>query len=61
MATKRRKSDANAWYGLARMAIMFIGVTGVLWLNSTHFDQTEMKALGEIAGLWAGLTKLMPT
>lgn len=61
MVTRRRKSDINRWYGLARMAVMFAGVTGILWFNSTHFDQTEMKALGEIAGLWMGLSKLMPT
>lgn len=55
----RRRTD-NPWLQVARLAILTGGLVGVLWLNATHFDETEMRAIAEYAALFAAVKKFLP-
>jgi len=35
-------------------AVVIIAIGVVLWLNATNFDETELRAIGEIAAILAG-------
>jgi hypothetical protein len=57
---RRRKSDHPAW-ALLRLAVIMIPITGVLWLNASKFDMTELKSLlqlGIVLGGWEGVRLL---
>lgn len=57
---RRRKTDHPGW-SFARLALVMVPVTGVLWLNASKFDQTELKALLELGimlGGWEGVRLL---
>lgn len=57
---RRRKSDHPAW-AFARLALVMVPVTGVLWLNASKFDWTEHKSIIELflmLGGWEGVRLL---
>ena len=35
-------------WGIVRIAVIFIGLTLFLWMNSTSFDKTEMTTIIEL-------------
>lgn len=37
---------------------MLIGLVFFSWLNSTHFDQTELRMLAEVAAYWKILSEI---
>ena len=45
---RRRKSDHPGW-AVARLAVIMIPLTVVLWANASKFDKTEITALLQIA------------
>ncbi len=51
---RRRKSDHPAW-ALARLAVIMIPVSVVLWFNATKFDKTEAKAIFELLIVGGGI------
>jgi hypothetical protein len=38
-------------WGILRTAVMFGGLTLLLWVNADHFDITEIKTILELLGL----------
>ena len=38
----------HPFWGLVRIAVIFIGLTLFLWMNSTSFDKTEMTTILEL-------------
>ena len=57
---RRRKSDHPGW-AVARLAIVMVPITGVLWMNASRFDWTEQKSLLQMLimlGGWEGVRLL---
>ncbi len=38
----------HPFWGIVRIAVIFIGLTLFLWMNSTSFDKTEMTTILEL-------------
>jgi len=43
-----------------KATVMVIGLFFFSWLHATHFDNTELKMIGEVAGLGAIVLKFFP-
>ena len=41
-------------WNILRLAVVFIGLTVLMYLNSSSFDETEIKTVVELVGLVAG-------
>jgi hypothetical protein len=53
-----RQSTKEKLIDIGWVAAQLIGLFVFSYINSTKFDQTELKMLGEFAGYWALLSKL---
>jgi DNA-binding transcriptional regulator of glucitol operon len=45
---------------IVRAGFMWCGLIALSWLNATNFDKTEYKFLGQAAGMWIILQKVLP-
>jgi hypothetical protein len=50
----RRKSDHPGW-GLARLVVIMVPLTMVLWLNSSNFDWTEFRSILQMGIVLGGI------
>lgn len=54
MSYRRRKTDHPGW-AVARLAVVCIPLTVLLWRNSIQFDWSEWRTILEFAGILAGV------
>lgn len=45
----------HPFWGILRIAVIFLGLTLFLWINSTSFDKTEITTIIELMLLVGGL------
>jgi hypothetical protein len=45
-------------WNILRLFVVFVGLTALMYLNSSSFDETEIKTVVELVGLVAGFEYL---